>query len=192
MSCPRGHSLADVVLRNAIAFPYDFSRRARIRHCGTRRPLHESSLVLSSGEPSRRRDQGCTKNALEANQPAMSFQPAGKINACRRSMAGSAFFPRRIAGRRYSTQVSLALGATGTIRAPQISRTSLRRPRFVLQPYVERAEHLSGSNRRGRPVPGCVGGDASRSGRRKGCTDARPDSNTSSMLDGRCASARAI
>ena len=56
--------------------------------------------MLSSGEPSRRRDTEGNKNALEANWVAMSLGEAGKINVGHQSSAGSTFLPRRIAGSR--------------------------------------------------------------------------------------------
>jgi hypothetical protein len=56
--------------------------------------------MLSSGEPSRRRDSEGNKNALEANRLAMSSPEAGKINVGHDSPAGSAFLPRRLEGSR--------------------------------------------------------------------------------------------
>src|SRR5687768_4520450 len=64
------------------------------------------SPMLSSRAPSRRRDRRSSKNAAEAYGSAKSLPSAGKINAGHGSSAGGAFFPRRLAGRGYSTWVS--------------------------------------------------------------------------------------
>jgi hypothetical protein len=62
--------------------------------------------VLSSREPSSRHDSEGDKNALQAYGLAMSLPRAGKMNVRHGSAAGSAFLPRRIAGRSYSTHMS--------------------------------------------------------------------------------------